>query len=365
MASGGLFQLLCSFILCLITVVATPSENLGNLIDPCFFPTPHYTNFAGLCQYSYHQISFVCDPLALLSRTESEILSQRFDNYSLAGCVNCESTPRQGCVPTNSPNTARVSVLIVPYTNTQRIESCVGGRFRKISASEAARAYAELVQRNWGESGCTADLTILYIGTLHNPLTNLRQPNPFVVRLFSNNLSHLSQMSSVKMVNNDQGLFEILQSEINNSLSIAQINTHFTGTNKLSQKPNQLNGVPLWAFEICGVLLVLVVFMVYLGNCLTKRFNTRAQQKKFNGNRSNGLLSAQNSNNGGGGSRVGFSGGLLSGVGGNSNGGSTQNNSLMSNLAVRDTKSSMMFRQFSAHNAKKQQDRAKANIQKI
>jgi hypothetical protein len=91
------------------------------------------------------------------------------------------------------------------------------------------------------------------------------------------------------------------------------------------------------------------------------------KQKKFNNNRMNGLLSAQNSNNGGSTDRwrAGFGGGFMSN--GVANGGSTQNTSLMSNLAVRDTKSSTnMLRQFSAHNAaKRQQDRAKANIQKI
>lgn len=108
---------------------------------------------------------------------------------------------RQGCEPSNEVSSVIVSILIVPYTNTQRqalaklllfnflfrIESCAAGRYRNapITATEAARAYADLVQRNWGESGCKVDLTILYIGTLHNPLTNLRQPNPFVVRLFS------------------------------------------------------------------------------------------------------------------------------------------------------------------------------------
>lgn len=78
-------------------------------------------------------------------------------------------------------------LMIFKFNPVFRIESCVAGRYRnaRITATEAARAYAELVQRNWAESGCTADLTILYIGTLHNPLTNLRQPNPFVVRLFS------------------------------------------------------------------------------------------------------------------------------------------------------------------------------------
>jgi hypothetical protein len=62
-----------------------------------------------------------------------------------------------------------------------------------------------------------------------------------------------------------------------------------------------------------------------------------------------------------GSSRWNANGGLAA----NANGAPAQNTSLMSNLAVQNTKSSMMFRQFSAHNAKKQQDRAKANIQKI
>lgn len=72
-------------------------------------------------------------------------------------------------------------------TLTFRIESCVAGRFRNshYTASEAVRAYAETVQRNWGESGCSVDLTILYVGTLYNPSTNVKQPNPFVARLFA------------------------------------------------------------------------------------------------------------------------------------------------------------------------------------
>jgi hypothetical protein len=93
---------------------------------------------------------------------------------------------RKGCVPLNAENSIRISVIIVPYTNTQRIESCVAGQFRNshYTATEASRGYAEVVQRNWAESGCDADLTILYIGTVHNPITNIKQPYPFIVRLF-------------------------------------------------------------------------------------------------------------------------------------------------------------------------------------
>jgi hypothetical protein len=58
-------------------------------------------------------------------------------------------------------------------------------------------------------------------------------------------------MSSVKMVNTDQGLFETLQSELNHSLSIAQVDDQqFTHPDlQTSKKQNQLGGVPLWAFE--------------------------------------------------------------------------------------------------------------------
>lgn len=72
------------------------SENIGNLVDPCYFPTPQFANFAGLCQFHYHQVRFVCDPLAVLSRTEAEILNSRFDNYSLTGCVDCKTNARFG-----------------------------------------------------------------------------------------------------------------------------------------------------------------------------------------------------------------------------------------------------------------------------
>lgn len=69
------------------------SDNVGNLIDPCNFPSPQFANLAGLCQFHYHQVKYVCDPLALLSRTETEILEKRFQNYSLSGCVDCKANP--------------------------------------------------------------------------------------------------------------------------------------------------------------------------------------------------------------------------------------------------------------------------------
>lgn len=93
-------------------------ENLG--VDPCNFPTPFDFNFPALCRYHYHQSKFVCDPLALLSRTEAEILNKRFNNYSLSGCVDCKTNTKRGCVPSYSDSNARVSIIILPYSNTQR-----------------------------------------------------------------------------------------------------------------------------------------------------------------------------------------------------------------------------------------------------
>jgi hypothetical protein len=82
-------------------------------------------------------------------------------------------------------------------------------------------------------------------------------------------------MPSVKRLPAETGAFEALQAELNNTLTIAHIGNR--NSSGFGQKPNHLGGVPLWAFEICAVLLLLVVVTVYAGNCLTKRFNTRAQ----------------------------------------------------------------------------------------
>lgn len=77
------------------------------------------------------------------------------------------------------------------------------------------------------------------------------------------------------MSDGNKSLFETLQSELSESLAMSQIDKQFTDTTtpKLYQKP--IGGVPLWAFEICAILLLLVVVTVYLGNYLTKRFNNQ------------------------------------------------------------------------------------------
>lgn len=83
-----------TFLFILLELCKASSENVANLVDPCYFPTLQFANFPGLCQYHYHKLGFVCDPMAMLSRTEAEILNKRFENYSLSGCVDCKMNPR-------------------------------------------------------------------------------------------------------------------------------------------------------------------------------------------------------------------------------------------------------------------------------
>lgn len=121
----------------------TPDES-ANLQDPCHFPAPHYAHFPDLCQLPYHRLGFVCDPLAILSRTEAEILNDRFKKYSLAGCVDCEASTRgpSYCVPKKTPHQARVNLLLVPYANVQAILTTLLSKLSSASNRGLNRAWA-------------------------------------------------------------------------------------------------------------------------------------------------------------------------------------------------------------------------------
>ncbi|KAI6179088.1 hypothetical protein M3Y98_00572700 [Aphelenchoides besseyi] len=293
----------------IVQTVMSADEPADMISDPCHFPAPHFANFKAHCQLQYHRVGFVCDPMAVLSRTEAEI------------------------------------------------ESCVGGRFgySRMAPRDAAREFAAAVTQNWSQSGCSVDLTILYLGTLHSSV-QLAQPGPFVVRMFTNRLIEFSHLGTVEIVNEDARPFDVLYSVLNQSLSDARIDERFANEQEAFQpKNNHFGGVPTWAFQLCALLLLLVAITAYIGRCVTKRFDLRAQQKKFNSNRSN----AHNANSSG--LTATGSSSLLNG----GTGGSSAPTTLMGNMALQSTKSSMMFRQFSNNNAKKQKARAAASLQQI
>ncbi|CAD5210432.1 unnamed protein product [Bursaphelenchus okinawaensis] len=328
--------------------------------DPCHFPVPDLQDLPAMCRYEYHQVPFICDPTAMLSRTEAQLLEKMFDDVAVSGCLNCQRSPR-GCI-SDTTTDLRVSVIIVPMSNVQKIELCVLGRSLNthIGKPEALNAYVDFVYRRWSESSCTADLTILYLKTLETPLRNggITVSGPMVVRLFRNRLAELSHLQNVRHVTTDHTLLEVLSSELNQSFALAKAQERFQAYG--NKRSKSFGGVPLWAYGICGGLLALVVVTLYFGNCITKRLNLKAQQKKSMNNRNQNQTNAQQATNDRW--RAGFGGGLIS-----QGGASVQNNnpSAMSNMGVNNTKSSMMFRQFSNANAKKQRAKAAALVQKI
>ncbi|KAI6196393.1 hypothetical protein M3Y94_01103600 [Aphelenchoides besseyi] len=336
-----------------VQTVMSADEPADMISDPCHFPAPHFANFKAQCQLQYHRVGFVCDPMAVLSRTEAELLNRQFSKYRLNGCVDCDTSPRSSYCVSKKTSNYRISILIVPYANVQRIESCVGGRFgySRMAPRDAAREFAAAVTQNWSQSGCSVDLTILYLGTLHSSV-QLAQPGPFVVRMFTNRLVEFSQLGTVGIVNEDARPFDVLYSVLNQSLSDARIDNE---QETFPPKDNHIGGVPPWAFQLCALLLLLVAITAYIGRCVTKRFDLRAQQKKYNSNRSN----AHNVNSSAL-TAAGSSSLLNSGTGG-----SSAPTTLMGNMALQSTKSSMMFRQFSNNNAKKQKARAAASLQQI
>ncbi|KAI6238038.1 hypothetical protein M3Y99_00730800 [Aphelenchoides fujianensis] len=330
------------FSLVLHRVWGLTADESSNLQDPCHFPAPHYAHFPELCQFPYHRLGL----------TEAEILNDRFSKYSLAGCVDCKASSRgpSYCVPRKRPHQARVNLIIVPYANVQRIESCVGGRLAT-RGWRREMPLANMPRRSrttGGKSGCSVDLTVF---TLHSTVP-LAQPGPFVVRFFSNRLAEFSQLGSVEAVSAERRPFDVLFSTLNQSLADARIDDRFVAEQELSTPKS--NHVPLWAFQVSAVLLALVGITLYVGRWVSKKFDLRAQQKKYNMNRSNAHNAAANALSGGGSTNV-LNGGA---------GASAPSASLMNNLTANQTKSSMMFRQFSNH-AKKQKSRTPASLQQI
>ncbi|CAD5214355.1 unnamed protein product [Bursaphelenchus xylophilus] len=330
--------------------------------DPCHFPTPDQRDMSAMCRFDYHQVPFICDPTAMLSRTEAQVLEKAFSDVAISGCLACQRTI-EGCIdpPGMTEGHLRVSVIIVPVANVHRIENCINGprHAAHMRKEQAVNAYAEFVFARWSESGCASDLTILYLKQLQYPLRNggMTKSGPMTAKIFRNRLSEVGQMNlPVQHISADHTLLEVLTAELNQSFALARAEERF----RAFGKKKNFGGVPTWAYIICGALLAMVVVMLYFGNCITKRLNLKAQQKKSMNNRNQ----AQAANQQGNGERwrAGFGGGLIS-----QNNSNVQNNnpSAMSNMGVQNTKSSMMFRQFSNANAKKQRAKAAALVQKI
>uniref|UniRef100_A0AC34FEQ3 Uncharacterized protein n=1 Tax=Panagrolaimus sp. ES5 TaxID=591445 RepID=A0AC34FEQ3_9BILA len=273
---------------------------VNHLTDPCQFPLPSSRFFKPLCQFDYHEVSWLCDPSGLLSRTEAEILDISLRKISNISSCFCDT---DACL---YDSTIKVSLLLIPYGSVASIDSCVSASpfatglglpsSKTYTFASAAVAYAREISRRWAGQ-CQSDITIVYIQSWQQP-DNFRKP--FIVRLFQNKFAEFSSQPFVQSFTRDTSPFEIISSLFSETLRLVstppshqhqqhsssqkhnprQIRQKIEKTNSFSnyfESWGSVGGVPLWALALGSGLLLLVVIAIYVMTFVTERLAVQKQ----------------------------------------------------------------------------------------
>uniref|UniRef100_A0A915CW99 Uncharacterized protein n=1 Tax=Ditylenchus dipsaci TaxID=166011 RepID=A0A915CW99_9BILA len=370
------------------------------LADPCEFPSPTdpvgfspFTpaTFSTICQLDYHQVSYLCDPSGMLSRTEAEILDRQIN---ATGCI-CPTIPssntanrysqvRQNSIPLactpqfkRHNNGLRLALALVPFSSINSVNTCLERRkhlARRSGAEEdedrqmaadksqphtykdAAMAYGQMLVDRWTATSartgaCDVDLFMVYVQ--HWVPTNLK--HPFLVRLFRSRLKRLNHLNTVHSADKDANPFETLLYELTQAIQLingstpeqeggrdeearqslspnkASLNSDDqTNSKKDSQNSSSstMGGVPSWAYFVGFGLVALVLVTVYAASLVNRKLVSTQQQKKY---------MAMNARSGGGGAGTGvgaanerWKAGLASSGGNNASATMLQNGMTMS-----------------------------------
>ncbi|KAH7698769.1 hypothetical protein AAVH_34132 [Aphelenchoides avenae] len=198
-------------------------------------------------------------------------------------------------------------------------------------------------------------MMLVYIGAWNPHMIRI----PVAVRLFRRNLERLGSTPHVARVSDSESAFETVWSEMQSAMKTIDPSKDTDDAKLLKSGSGESvsdgvvkerhrrkgtlhwGGIPIWAVFVSAGCLSLVAVMVYIGNCVTKRFNIRQQQKKYTAGTMRLANERWRSTDGGGGSPPNV------GSGGNANANGSS--------APQNTKSSMMFRQFNTGTKKQRQ----------
>uniref|UniRef100_A0A7E4V1M7 Uncharacterized protein n=1 Tax=Panagrellus redivivus TaxID=6233 RepID=A0A7E4V1M7_PANRE len=273
------------------------------LIDPCQFPTPDSPVFPALCQLAYHEAPWLCDPSGLLSRTEAELLdgqltARRRRNATSCFCLN--NAPDDACGRHSQSDVIKFAVLLVPFSSLMSIDTCISNSpfsnalglpsVKSYTLPAAALAYAREIAQRWS-SHCAADVLLVYIQSWRPEYIR----KPYLVRLFLNNLAHLSTNPAVHAIDSNTSPFTVISAYLREAISLAEAhpvahhpnpgfdNYEQRHTHSWNSDPNSwgtVGGVPMWAVLLGSSLLILVIIAVHVANLVTTRLAVQRQLKK-------------------------------------------------------------------------------------
>ncbi|VDD97484.1 unnamed protein product [Enterobius vermicularis] len=284
----------------------TRQTRLSDLMSsPCHMLKPSSSsNFNTFCQFDYHEKPYVCDPSGSLSRTEIEMLDAVISPLNISSCF---------CQYSRSCHTVRfrMSIVIVPYTSAERLKRCgyISAYNTPYTWSQLALTYAEELSQHW-MNDCKADVLLVYI-TAFGPE---RIKKSHIVPIFGHELRYLSKYSQPIAVASRYSIYEAIDNYL------------VTLKKLISSEPHKLHpSIPPWAIFVSVGFISLAVCSIYVANCLTSRTKGPYWQSRYPNGTKMRLANER--------WRAGFGGGLM-----------MQNNA--------NTKSAMMFKQFSGRRTK-------------
>ncbi|CAI5442286.1 unnamed protein product [Caenorhabditis angaria] len=260
---------------------------------PCTFPLPPSTEFRAFCQIDYHNVSYVCDPGGILSRTEIEILHETVKKLNMTSCF-CSLANNRIC-----DAGIKIAILLLPTVNWQSIQECDPLIPPSSTISHSTIIYAQLLSDRW-KSHCDYDVIFVYFQNLQ---TGLR--TPLLIPIFGDHWPHLRRFSIPIITSTRESTLVSLQNAMSQANRLIQIDS----------SPAHA-AIPRWALALGGIMLSVVVAAIYIANCITERMGQR-NQKSVIPKRANDKY------------RAGFGGGV------------------MMNNGSQKKKSVMMFRTFS------------------
>uniref|UniRef100_A0A183BHJ3 Uncharacterized protein n=1 Tax=Globodera pallida TaxID=36090 RepID=A0A183BHJ3_GLOPA len=400
-----------------------PTNLINPIPDPCHLPSPPSSaSLSPFCQLHYHQISYICDPAGILSRTEAELIDRRLQSISSPQAFSLNVT---GCLcdlpPASSPHRRqcavhpawkdkklrqiRVVVLIAPQANIRSIKKCAksttdkkqqnsGGApshgFTSATAQFVHDTLNRLLSGEHPRERCDPDLLIIYILGWSTSGGQM----PFVGRMFRRNLAHLAHESQVERIHSaETSPFEVLSEQLTRAAQLiipsldgrppggptvtvppvstevlTQLGHHHQQFDPFSANP-RTEQIPLWAILCSLALLSMALIAVLLAHWVGRRISAAHQVKKgalrmVNGT-ARGAESMRRGQEVGGVQKISTSTGHSVTFATGSGAGERERGGGADRSGAHRIKGSMMFRQFSRRHHRSRTDGTGAQQQKI
>ncbi len=302
----------------------------------CDYPPPFTFRGRQICS-TYLGVSYICDPEAMISRTEAEaidtLVSSKFHS-----CVDCLT--HSDCHRHNfTIGIAFLRNSRACVTTGELMEFCGWGWIGRTNADQTdrfqspadmGRLLANRIRNVWSTDRCETDLLILLIGNWLTPDNRLinDHPNSHVFVAFSSRLSHLASRLPKLTEGRKLPSLSRLISWLHKQSQMGTEPVVPVATDSILQQTAKSFGcIPIWALVIFGFCSLTGLLCAALGIQLNKTPRMKASQ---HGN----ALSIRYANSRW---KAGFAGGVL-------------NSKLANNTSKEETTTKrlapMMFRQF-------------------